>query len=51
MVLNVFRPKSRVHASRPIDANFRRFVPYFADATALFLVDLQVVGTRHRKSI
>ena len=40
MVLNVFRPTSRVHASRPIDANFRRFVPYCADVTALFLVDL-----------
>ena len=43
MVLNVFRPNSRVHASRPIDsdANFRRFVPYFADTdvTASFLVD------------
>ena len=40
VVLNVFRPNSRVHASRLIDANFRCFMPYFADVTALFLVDL-----------
>ena len=40
LVLNVFRPTSRVNTSRPIDYDFRRFVPDFSDGTALFLVDL-----------
>ena len=43
MVLNVFRLNSRVHASRPMDSSFRRFVPDFADVTATFLLDLSQV--------